>query len=73
MRQDAVVRFHRARRGHERVFAEDALDGVDATEDAIREAVSSFMGRDEVEFASVEIANLMAAVGKALANQKTVG
>ena len=54
-------------------WLEDALVGVDATEDAVRDAVTSFMARDDVEFASVEIANLMAAFGKALSAQKRVG
>jgi len=54
-------------------WLEQALVGVDAAEDAVRDVVTSFMGRDDVEFASVEIDNLMAAFGKALADQKPVG
>ena len=53
-------------------WLEDSLAGVDATEDAVRDAVTSFMGRDDVEFASVEPDNLMAAFGKALADQTPV-
>ena len=54
-------------------WLEDALAGVDATEDAVRATVTSFLARDDVEFASVEIDNLMAAFGKALADQKPIG
>ena len=53
-------------------WLEEALAGVDATESAIRDAVTAFMGRDEVEFASVEIDDLMSAFSKALADQKPV-
>ena len=54
-------------------WLEEALAGVDATEAAIRDAVTAFMGRDDVEFASVEIDDLMSAFGKALTDQKPIG
>ena len=49
----------------QRWLVEDALTGVDATEDRSQNH-HLFMQRDDVEFASVEIDDLMAAFGKAL-------
>ena len=54
-------------------WLEEALAGCPATENDIRSRITEFMSRDEVEFASVEIDNLMAAFGKALSDQKPVG
>ena len=54
-------------------WLEEALTGVEATEAAMRDAITAFMGRDDVEFASVEIDDLMSAFDKALADQKRVG
>ena len=54
-------------------WLEDALTGVDATEESVRKTITSFMQRDDVEFASVEIDDLMAAFGKALISQKPLG
>ncbi|MEC8086206.1 MAG: hypothetical protein VX156_00105 [Pseudomonadota bacterium] len=53
-------------------WLEDALKGVDATQESVRKTITSFMQRDDVEFASVEIDDLMAAFGKALNSQKPV-
>lgn len=50
-------------------WMEETLVGVDATEDALRAAVGDFLGRDDVEFAGVEIDDLMSALSKALADQ----
>ena len=54
-------------------WLEEALAGCAANEAHIRTRITDFMGRDEVEFAGVEIDDLMAAFGKALADQKPVG
>ena len=53
-------------------WLEDALAGVDATGDDVRSSVTEFLGRDDVEFAGVQVDDLMSAFGKALADQKPV-
>ncbi|MEC7489595.1 MAG: hypothetical protein VYA17_08420 [Pseudomonadota bacterium] len=49
---------------------EETLIGVLATVDAVRARVAGFLSDDEVEFAGVELDDLMSAFGKALADQK---
>ncbi len=53
-------------------WLEQALSGVAAEEDALRAAVEAFLARDDVEFAGVEVDDLMSALGKALADQKAL-
>ena len=53
-------------------WLEGALAGVDATEDDVRSSVTEFLGRDDVEFAGVQVDDLMSAFGRALADQKPV-
>lgn len=52
-------------------WLEDSLAGIDASEDALREAIGAFLARDDVEFAGVETADLMKALTIALENQET--
>ena len=54
---------------HSVAWLEEALAGADATEEALRAVVTGFLGRADVEFAGVEIDDLMSALGKALADQ----
>tara|TARA_R110002126_G_scaffold63684_13_gene163258 strand:- start:3404 stop:4513 length:1110 start_codon:yes stop_codon:yes gene_type:complete len=54
-------------------WLEDALAGCPASEADLRARVTAFMERDDVEFASVEIDDLMSAFVKALADQKPAG
>lgn len=54
-------------------WLEAALAGAPATEAALRDRVGGFLARDDVEFASVELDDLMSAFGKALADQKPAG
>ena len=53
-------------------WLEDALAGAAATEEGLREVVTGFLGRDDVEFAGVETDDLMSALSKALADQKEI-
>ena len=54
-------------------WLEDALAGVAAEEAAVRDCVSGFLGRADVEFAGVELDDLMSAFGKALADRHPAG
>lgn len=53
-------------------WLEEALTGVAAGEGALRDAVTAFLARDDVEFAGVESDDLMSALSKALADQQAI-
>jgi lipoate-protein ligase A len=53
-------------------WLEEALVGVPAEEGAVRACVEAFLGRDDVEFAGVQVDDLMSAFVKALAETQPV-
>ena len=53
-------------------WLEEALVGVAADEASVRDCVTAFLGRDDVEFAGVEVGDLMSAFSKALADRKAL-
>ncbi len=53
-------------------WLEEALAGVDVEEAALREALEEFLAREDVEFAGVEVDDLMSALTKASADLKAL-
>ena len=54
-------------------WLEAALVGAVAEEDSLRIIVSRFLARSDVEFAGVEVTDLMSALSRALDSRKTIG
>lgn len=53
-------------------WLEDAFVGTEASEAALRDVVTAFLAREDVEFAGVEADDLMSALSKALADQREI-